>query len=152
DRRRVSGRPALGRFREADRHVAAGAPRFGHRRQLPLAGGTPRVRLKAVIGASVRTRVAYAAAAVNLIASGFMLLGLRHGLPGGGTTAASRTEYVSAHATLWRIGWLSWHLAAFSLIALIVVLAELFRRASPLACYLAVVFGAAGLAADLAAE
>jgi hypothetical protein len=102
--------------------------------------------------ARVGERVCYVAAALNVIAGAFMLLVLRHGLPGGGSTASSRAAYVTSHVVLWRVGWLSWHLAAFSLIALIVVLADLFRTGSPLACSLALVFAAAGLAGDLAAE
>src|SRR5205085_3761573 len=105
-----------------------------------------------VIGARARARAAYGAAALNLVGSGFMVLVLRHGLPGGGTTAATRAAYVSSHAVLWRVGWLSWHLAAFSLIALIVVLADLFRTESPLACSMALVLATAGLAADISAE
>ena len=53
---------------------------------------------------------------------------------------------------LWRVGWLTWHAAALTLLALFVVLALRARPTAPVLSTLALVCAGAGLAADLSAE
>jgi hypothetical protein len=68
-------------------------------------------------------RVAYLAAALNAIAAVAMLLVLREGLPVPGASVDTRIEFINHHRALWNAGWLTWHLAALSLVALYAVLA-----------------------------
>jgi len=97
-------------------------------------------------------RVAYAAAAANLLAALGMLLVLRPGLPAGDPVLGRRVLYVLSHLAAWRAGWLVWHLAALLLLALFVVLFLRWKEAAPLAAPLALICAAAGLAADVSAE
>jgi hypothetical protein len=96
--------------------------------------------------------VAWAAAATNLIAALCLATILRPGLPGTGRDAIARGTYVRTHVVLWRTGWLAWHAAALTLLALLVVLALRVRRTSPLVSAVALVCATAGIAADLSAE
>ena len=99
-------------------------------------------------------RIAYAAAAINLLASVVMLFVLRPGLPARGDFVAlrSRHAYVSTHLAAWRIGWLLWNAAAVVLLAFFVVLSLRWRDRAPVVSRLALVVAGAGLAADLIAE
>jgi hypothetical protein len=97
-------------------------------------------------------RVAYFAAVANLVAGLMMALALRKGLPIAGNPFDDRIAFVREHATLWRAGWSSWHVAAVGLVLLMLVLASRFRGRAPVRAALAAVLAVAGLAADLAAE
>src|SRR5204863_9184250 len=59
---------------------------------------------------------------------------------------------VQRFTALWWGGWLVWHAAAISLMAFYLVLALRWGRLAPIRCGLAIVCGAAGLAADLSAQ
>jgi hypothetical protein len=101
---------------------------------------------------SLRTarKVSLGAALANLLASALMLFVLRRGLPP--ESLDTRSEFVSSHETLWRLGWLSWNVAAVTLIGLLLVLASRWKHEAPFLCALAIVVATAGLAADLSAE
>jgi hypothetical protein len=101
---------------------------------------------------SLRTarKVSLGAALANLLASALMLFVLRRGLPP--ESLDTRSEFVSSHETLWRLGWLSWNVAAVTLIGLLLVLASRLKHEAPFLCALAIVVATAGLAADLSAE
>jgi hypothetical protein len=99
----------------------------------------------------VATAAAFAAG-VNLLAGGVMFVWLRRGIPAGEDVAAVRRAYIASHVVQWRIGWIVWHLAGLSLVALVAALAMLWRDRAPILAVLAVAAAAAGLAADLAAE
>ena len=92
------------------------------------------------------------AALTNFVAAACLATILRPGLPGMARTAAERDFYIRGHVVLWRVGWLTWHAAALSLLALFVVLALRARRTAPVVSTLALICGGAGLAADLSAE
>ena len=94
-------------------------------------------------------RVAYAAAAVNLVAAAVMGLWLRHGIFLGDLSARM---WVARHFALWRLGWLLWHAAAILLLTLFVVLSLRWRDRAPVLARVSLLVAAAGLAADLAAE
>ncbi|MCI0341535.1 MAG: hypothetical protein L0216_10380 [Planctomycetales bacterium] len=100
----------------------------------------------------VAARVAWAAAALNLLAAVAMLGVLRPGLPEPGNDADSRLRWISGHTAAWWAGWLLWHAAAISLLALYVSLAGIWRERAPVRCGLALLLAAAGLAGDLGAE
>jgi hypothetical protein len=91
--------------------------------------------------------VAFFAAAAHLVAAAAMLLVLRHGLPP--ASADARLDYMQLHRGLWTLGWMSWQLAAISLIALYAVLALRFRGALSVA---AMCLAAAGLSIDWVCE
>lgn len=95
---------------------------------------------------------AYAAAGLNLMAGVAMLVWLEPGLPVEGSRLPDRMAYLSGHRAAWWGGWLLWHAAAISLLGFFVGLAGLWRRRAPIHCDLALLCGAAGLAADLGAE
>jgi hypothetical protein len=97
-------------------------------------------------------RLAYLAAALNAVASVVMVTVLRDGLPGGGNTANQRLEFIRSHIWQWRTGWLTWNLAALSLLALYVALGRAVGTPRSLMSRLALLFAAAGLAGDLTAE
>jgi hypothetical protein len=97
-------------------------------------------------------RVAYFAAAANLVAGLMMAVAFKKGLPIPGNPFADRIAFVREHAILWRAGWFSWHAAAVGLVLLVLVLASRFRGHAPIRAPLAAVLAIAGLAADLAAE
>jgi hypothetical protein len=96
-------------------------------------------------------RVAYLAAAMNAVASIVMVAVLRAGLPGGSDTAAE-LAFIQGHVWQWRVGWLTWNLAALSLLALYVALGHLAGSQRNLVVRLALLFASAGLAGDLTAE
>ena len=96
--------------------------------------------------------VAWLTAAANLIAAICLATILRPGLPGQGRSGAERVSYISRHIWVWRLGWISWHAAALTLIALFVVLALHERDRTPALAVLALSCAGAGLAADLSAE
>ena len=95
---------------------------------------------------------AYAAVATNLNAAVVMIGVLARGLPAGESSLTTRMEYVRAHATVWRLGWVTWHVAAIALLALFVVLSRLWSERAPIVVRLALICATAGLAADLAAQ
>lgn len=97
-------------------------------------------------------RLAYLSAAVNAVAAVVMVAVLRAGLPGGSDTAGQRLLFIQAHVWQWRVGWLTWNLAALSLLALYVALGRVTGMQRTLLVRVALVFAAAGLAGDLAAE
>ncbi len=97
-------------------------------------------------------RVAYLAAALNAIAAVAMLLVLREGLPVPGASVDTRIEFINHHHALWNAGWLTWHLAALSLVALYAVLALRWLPTRRLESVLGLAFAVAGLTADLSAE
>jgi hypothetical protein len=96
--------------------------------------------------------VAYLAAGLNLAAGVATLVLLRPGLPGPGTTPAGRLAYLETQTGAWWAGWLCWQGAALSLLGLFVVLAARWRGRAPVRCGLALLCGAAGLAADVSAQ
>lgn len=95
----------------------------------------------------MHSRVAWFAAAAHFIAAAAMLLFLREGLPG--FPEEQRLAYMNAHPLTWAGGWVLWHVAAISLIALYVVLALRFRDVLSMT---AVAVATAGLALDMACE
>jgi len=96
--------------------------------------------------------LSYIAAATNLVASAAMFLWLRPGLPVPHSSTSTRIGYIAEHAPAWTAGWLLWHAAALSLLALFAGLAVLWWRKGPIRCTLAMACAAAGLGADLLAE
>lgn len=91
------------------------------------------------------SHIAWFAALTHVIAALGMLLLLKGGLPG----APARLEYIASHRAAWIGGWLLWHLAAISLMALYAVLALRFRDALSVT---ALMVAAAGLSLDIASE
>ena len=98
------------------------------------------------------TGPAYLAAVLNAVASVLMVAVLRTGLPGGSDTSAQRLAFIQGHVWQWRVGWLTWNLAALSLVALYVALGRAAGAQETLLVRLALLFAAAGLAGDLTAE
>jgi hypothetical protein len=96
--------------------------------------------------------IAWAAAAVNLLAAILLATVLRPGLPGQGRSGTDRLTYIRGHLWVWRLGWLTWNVAAITLIALFVVLALRVRERSKVLAALALICAGAGLAADVSAE
>ena len=86
----------------------------------------------------------------NALAGALTLLVLRHGLPP--VAPSARVAYVSSHLALWRLGWLSWNVAAVTLVGVLGVLAARWRSQAPVLCAVAIILATAGLAADLSAE
>lgn len=84
-------------------------------------------------------------AAVNLVAAIAMLFVLAPGTPL--AEPAQRAAYVEAHALEWRLGWLTWVAAAFSLLWFF-----WWWHARVRAHYAVLVIAALGLVADLTAE
>lgn len=95
----------------------------------------------------MHARVAWFAAAAHFVAAAAMLLFLREGLPG--FPEQQRLEYMSSRPLTWAAGWVLWHVAAISLIALYVALALRFRGVLPMT---AVAVATAGLALDITCE
>jgi hypothetical protein len=95
----------------------------------------------------MHSRVAWFAAAAHFIAGVAMLLFLREGLPG--LAAEQRVAFMNARPLTWMGGWLLWHVAALSLIALYVALAMRFRDVLSVT---AVAAATAALAIDIACE
>ncbi len=95
----------------------------------------------------MHARVAWFAAAAHFVAAAAMLLFLREGLPG--FPEEQRLAYMNAHPLAWMGGWVLWHAAAISLIALYVALALRFRDVLSIT---AVAVAAAGLALDITCE
>ena len=95
----------------------------------------------------MHARVAWFAAAAHFLAAVAMLLFLRQGLPG--FAEEERVAYMSARPVMWLGGWVLWHVAAVSLIALYVALAMRFRDVLSIT---AVAAATAGLAIDIACE
>lgn len=90
---------------------------------------------------------AWFAAATHVVASAAMLLLLREGLPG--FPEEQRIAYMAAHRTAWTIGWLSWQLAAISLMAFYAAVA---MRVGGVLSIAAMCVAAAGLSIDIASE
>jgi hypothetical protein len=97
-------------------------------------------------------RAAYIAAGIHVVAAGAMLLALQPGLRVAGSVLATRQAYVSTHTSAWWLGWLVWHAADLTLLALYVALAARWGRRAPLRCGLALLLAGAGLADDLGAQ
>jgi hypothetical protein len=97
-------------------------------------------------------RLAYLSAALNAVASVVMVTVLRAGLPGGSDTAGQRLIFIQSHVWQWRVGWLTWNLAALSLLALYFALGRVAGTQGNLLVRLALIFATAGLAGDLSAE
>lgn len=95
-------------------------------------------------------KLAYLAAFANVLAAALLLLVLRRGLPPENVRA--RAAFVISHEAVWRLGWLSWNVAAVMLLGLFLALASRWRTRAPVLCALAIVVATAGLAADLSAE
>ena len=95
----------------------------------------------------MHARVAWFAAAAHFVAAVAMLLFLREGLPG--FAEEQRLAYMNANPMIWASGWLSWHVAAISLLALYVVLAMRFRDVLSAT---AVAVATAGLSLDIMCE
>lgn len=95
-------------------------------------------------------KLAYLAASANTLAAALLLFVLRHGLPP--ENVRLRAAFVASHEVVWRLGWLSWNIAAVSLLGLFLALASRWRNEAPVFCGLAIVVATAGLAADLSAE
>jgi hypothetical protein len=95
-------------------------------------------------------RLAYLAAFANVLAAASLLFVLRRGLPPENLRA--RAAFVSSHEAVWRLGWLSWNVAAVTLLGLFLALASRWRNHAPAFCGLAIVVATAGLASDLSAE
>lgn len=102
------------------------------------------------ISSGAARRIAFLAAAANALAGLAMLFILRMGLPPEGLSV--RSTFISSHLVVWRLGWLSWNIAAITLLALFLALASRWSKEAPLLCGLAIVVATAGLAADLGAE
>ena len=81
-----------------------------------------------------------------------MVVVLRDGLPGLGSDASTRASFIGSHTVPWRLGWLTWNLAAISLVAFYIALKRDTCSDHGLLPRLAVLCAVAGLAADLSAE
>lgn len=95
----------------------------------------------------MHARVAWFAAAAHFVAAAAMLLFLREGLPG--FPEEQRLAYIGANRLTWAAGWLLWHVAAISLVALYVALAVRFKDVLSIT---AVAVATAGLALDITCE
>jgi hypothetical protein len=93
----------------------------------------------------VNARVAWFAAGAHLAASAAMLFVLRGGLPG----FAEEQRLAVMQSAGWGFGWLLWHIAAISLVALYGVLALRFKGILSITAMAA---ATAGLALDLTCE
>ncbi len=91
--------------------------------------------------------IAWFAAAAHVVAAAAMLVLLREGLPP--ITDEERLGYIATHRAAWTFGWLTWHVAVLSLLALYSVLALRFRDAWSVT---AVAIATAGAAIDLATQ
>lgn len=111
-----------------------------------------RERVLALRPTSGAAKAAYAAALINLVAGLAMLAWLQPGLPVPGSVLEHRMAYLREHAIVWRAGWLLWHAAALSLLGFYVGLARRLWDVAPIRAGLALLAGAAGLCADLAAQ
>jgi hypothetical protein len=102
------------------------------------------------ISSRAARKIAFLTAAANALAGLAMLFVLRMGLPPEGLSV--RSAFILSHRVAWRLEWLSWNVAAITLLALFLALASRWRKEAPFLCGLAIVVAAAGLAADLGAE
>ncbi len=93
----------------------------------------------------MHARIAWFAAAAHLVAAAAMLLFLRPGLPG----FPEDTRLAHMQTGAWFAGWVLWHVAAVSLVALYIVLALRFRGVLSMT---AVAAATAGMALDFACE
>ena len=93
----------------------------------------------------MHSRVAWFAAAAHFVAAAAMLVLLREGLPG----FPEDTRIAHMQGGGWVAGWVLWHIAAVSLVALYVVLAMRFRD---VLSYTAVALSAAAVALDFTCE
>ncbi|MBV8517605.1 MAG: hypothetical protein JO197_09415 [Acidobacteria bacterium] len=91
--------------------------------------------------------VAFLAAALHLLAALSLLLLLQPALPGAAYPA--RIAYLETHRAAWTLGWLTWQLAAMSLLALMAVLALRFRGTVAVT---AMCIAAAAFSIDFASE
>ena len=92
----------------------------------------------------MQAKIAWFAAGTHVLATIASLTLLLGGLPGG--TDVVRLLWIRDNPVRWTIGWLTWHLAVISLIALVVVLAMRFRDALS---FTAVALTTAGAGIDL---
>jgi len=95
----------------------------------------------------MHSRVAWFAAAAHLVAAAAMLVLLRQGLPG--FPEETRVAFMNENAGAWLFGWVLWHIAAISLVALYIVLALRFRDVLSMT---AVGASIAGMAIDFTCE
>lgn len=95
----------------------------------------------------MHSRIAWLAAATHIVATIASLTLLRGGLPG--IPDEARAAWLRAHGAAWTAGWLSWHLAVLSLIALLVVLAMRFPDALSIT---GVAFTVVGAGIDLSTQ
>jgi hypothetical protein len=95
----------------------------------------------------VHARVAFAAAALHLLAALALLALLRPALPG--TAVPDRIAYLGSHRIAWTLGWLTWQVAAMSLLAFLAVLALRFRGVIAIT---AMCIAAAAFSIDFASE
>ena len=93
----------------------------------------------------MHARIAWFAAAAHLVAAAAMLVLLRQGLPG----FPEETRLAHMQSGGWFAGWVLWHIAAISLVALYIVLALRFRDVLSMT---AVAVSTAGLALDFTCE
>ena len=93
----------------------------------------------------MHSRVAWFAAAAHFVAAAAMLFLLREGLPG----FPEETRLAHMQGGGWFFGWVLWHIAAISLVALYIVLALRFRD---VLSYTAVAVATAGMALDFICE
>ncbi len=96
------------------------------------------------MSARAQATLAYATAAMHIVASVAMLVVLRYGLPG--YSSEERLVFIHSHETAWRAAWLLWHVAAMLVVALFIVLAIRFRAWS------AIIVSLAAIAIDLTSE
>lgn len=92
----------------------------------------------------MNARIAWFSAAAHLAAAAAMVLFLRPGLP-----PFAEEERLAHMGTAWTLGWLLWHVAAISLVALYAVLALRFKGILSITAMAA---ATAGLALDITCE
>lgn len=93
----------------------------------------------------MHSRVAWFAAAAHFVAAAAMLVLLRPGLPG----FPEEARLAHMQSAGWTFGWILWHVAAMSLIALYIALALRFRDVVSMT---AVAIATAGLTLDILCE
>jgi hypothetical protein len=96
------------------------------------------------VSARAQATLAYATAAMHVIASVAMLVVLRYGLPG--YSPEERLLFIHSHETAWRGAWLIWHVAALLVVAFFIVLAFRYRA------WWAIVMSLAAVVIDLTSE
>ena len=101
------------------------------------------------VSSRTAARAAWFASAAHVVAAAAMALLLRPGVDAREFDYDARQGFITGHLAHWRLGWLTWHLAALALLSFYVGLAGRFGRVAPLRCMLALLCAAVGFAGDV---